>query len=165
MGYSKPELLVSTLLNCGVCDLDSIYGIGYDLNDILETLKTEGIDVSWVNIMNEAFSMARMELNDAVNIPGFKESTLERMEEARQAIKDGEYVTTDYTCEEITLEDIDGHEKLLEDGLINPEQDMSWYLNYLDTHMMLKHLDFYRTWMEDELDQLEANTGFEFEDT
>jgi len=54
--------------------------------------------------------------------------------------------------------------ELLDSGKLNPKNDMNYYLNCLDTHVCMKHIDFYRRWMELEVDEIENNMGWSFEE-
>ena len=51
---------------------------------------------------------------------------------------------------------------LLESGELKPEDDLSYYLNYLDTHVFMKHIDFYRRYMENTVDDIEYKMGWSF---
>lgn len=65
--YYIDEELLRSILDCGIDDLDLIRNIKYNIYDIIESLKANGIYPSLGSIMYECLNFARDELSDAVN--------------------------------------------------------------------------------------------------
>lgn len=53
--------------------------------------------------------------------------------------------------------------RLIENEELNPENDLDYYLNCLDTHVYMKNIEFYERWMENEIEDIENKMGFNFE--
>ncbi len=53
--------------------------------------------------------------------------------------------------------------RLVENEELNPENDLDYYLNYLDIHVYMKNIEFYKRWMENEIEDIENKMGFNFE--
>ena len=48
---------------------------------------------------------------------------------------------------------------------INPNDDIEWYINCLDTHIYFtKHQDIYRRFFSDQISEIEDKIGFYFKD-
>lgn len=66
------------------------------------------------------------------------------------------------------LEETEEHEELISDlallksGDLQPTNDLEFYLNYQDTHVFMKHIDFYRKYMENTVDDIEYKMGWSF---
>lgn len=90
-----------------------------------------------------------------------KERILEALEEEKE-----EWITSGETSEE--LEECEEHKELVNDlelltsGELNPKEDLEYYLNYMDTHVFMKNIEFYRRWMGKEVNDIEDNMGWSF---
>ena len=68
------------------------------------------------------------------------------------------------------LENDEGYQELLSDlnlindNELNPEYDIDYYCNYIDTPVYIRHLGFYQKWLPEFLDSVEDNMGWPFED-
>ena len=105
--------------------------------------------------MQEAFDERKDEI---------KESILQEI-----ANEISEYVDTGEMTQE-ELEECEEHQELVSDlellnsNELSPSDDVSFYLNCLDTHVMMKHIRFYRRWLEKEVFDIESNMGWHFEE-
>lgn len=54
--------------------------------------------------------------------------------------------------------------ELLDGGTLNPIEDMDYYCNCLDTHVYMKHIDFYRKYLPDTVEEIEAQMGWDFKE-
>lgn len=159
MAISNKERVFCRILDCGTSDLDMLEDIEYDIDDIIENLK-ENNDLCINSIFREVFYQAIEDLVTVIsdnkeNAISEAESELENMREI--ADEEGEKVD-----ELPEYKDLNEDLSLLH-GL-DPENDSSYYLNCLDTHICLKHLDVYRRFFGTQIEEIENNMGFTFED-
>ena len=156
------DSILCTLLDCGVCDLTMLEDIKYDLWDILKDMIANK-DMNINSIFRGVFEQARFDLNSAFE---------EEKDDICEAIKD-EMERYAADAKEDGVENFDEEDEyiklieyrdLLDAGEINPEEDLTYYLNYMDTHVALKHYDFYFLWMRDHVLRIENLMGFEFEE-
>ncbi len=156
--------VLTKILECGSADLDLLEDIEYDLDDIIEEcLENGGINLH--SIFVGVFRKGALELQEA-----YDERKEEIKNEIRKAIRH-EYVdcveSGDMTEEE--LENCEEHIELLtaldliENDELHPEEDVDYFLNFQDTHVSMKHLDFYKRWMENTVLSIEEKMGWEFE--
>lgn len=158
------ESILTYLLDCGTADLEMLEDIGYDIDDIIEELQ-ESNALSLHDIFRVVFRKAGEDLAEAFkeqkdDIRSRIEYTLE--EEQKEYLETGEMTEEELEeCEEhISLvNDL----KLLDSGELQPESDITYYLNCLDTHIYIENLDFYKRWMESTIDEIEDKMGFTFE--
>ena len=160
---TKQDEILTTLLKCGTSDLNLLEDIDYDLDDILKGL-IENNRLSLHNIFIEVFIKGAIELQERFNL---------QEEEIRQKINDAlieeKKIWLDSEKMEEELEENEEYEelindlRLIENEELNPANDLDYYLNYLDTHVYMKNIGFYRRWMENEVDEIEDNMGFIFE--
>ena len=162
---STQEWVFMKILNCGSADLELLNDIKYDLDDIIDCLM-ECSALSLHDIFREVFDKGARELQEQFELQkkDIEDEILYRIEEGkRELVKSGEM-----TQEE--LEETDEYKELisdltlLQDGNLRPENDYSYYLNYLDTHVFMKHIDFYRRYMENTVDDIEYKMGWSFKD-
>lgn len=159
------QVVLSKILNCGYCDLELLEDIFYDLDDIIQECIENG-DLSLHGIFRGVFWLAANDLYDAFNDQkdDIRDDILEALEYEKTEWVDG----GEMTIEE--LEDCEEHKELIADlslldsGALNPKDDMSYFMNYMDTHVFMKHIDFYRRWMESDVDRIENNMGRYFEE-
>lgn len=158
------EQILMTILKCGTLDLMFLDKIGYDVDEIVEDLMGNGI-LSYNAIWQEVFYKAISDLTSIIQDK--KDEIIEeiqyQLDEEQEEIKNGEYT-------EEELEDFPEHQELMADmelitsGELDDLEDCyDYYLNYLDTHIYLKHLDFFEKYLSDDIDELENNMGVCFE--
>lgn len=135
---TQNECILTKLLDCGYADLEILEDIEYDLDDILQKLVDNNC-LSFNSLLHGVFSKGQQELTDAIE---------NHLSDLNGCINE---INNDDITSEIT--DI---------KTLNPEEDMSWYLNYLDTHVYLEKSDTYKKYFADEIDCIENNMGFEF---
>ena len=157
------ECVMTKILDCGTADLSLLDDINYDLDDILDSLM-ENNCLSLNGIFQEVFIKGAEELQEEFENQkeDIKAEILYRIEEEKSEwVESGEM-----TQEE--LEETEEHEelisdlKLLESGDLQPANDLEFYLNYQDTHVFMKHIDFYRKYMEKTVDDIEYKMGWYF---
>lgn len=161
---SVKDSILTYLLDCGTVDLDMLEDIGYDMDEIIEELQ-ENDNLSLHSIFETVFRRAGEELAEAFE---------EQKEEIRSCIE-YELKTEREECiesGEMTEEELEETEehislindlKLLTDDTLDPENDITYYLNCLDTHVYLENLDFYQRYMENTIDDIEDKMGFSFQ--
>lgn len=157
------ENILTYLLDCGTADLEILEDIGYDIDEIIEELQ-ENDALSLHEIFRVVFRKAGEDLAEALkeqkdDIRSRIEYALE--EEQKEYLETGEMTEAELEeCEEhISLvNDL----KLLNSEELQPESDITYYLNCLDTHVYIEHIDFYRRWMENTIDDIEDKMGFSF---
>ena len=138
------EILLCALLDCGTFDLSMLKDTDPDyLCDAIDRLKDEGAEISLNGIFNEMFYQAAGELNDAL------ETRIGDLE----AWKDADGIDDD------ELEEMQALRSL------NPEDDVTWYLNWTDTHIYIcsDKEEIYREYLGGQVEELERLMGFEFE--
>ena len=157
------ECVMTKILDCGTADLSLLDDINYDLDDILDSLM-ENNCLSLNGIFQEVFIKGVEELQEEFENQkeDIKAEILYRIEEEKSEwVESGEM-----TQEE--LEETEEHEelisdlKLLESGDLQPANDLEFYLNCQDTHVFMKHIDFYRRYMENTVDDIEYKMGWNF---
>lgn len=159
------QAVLSKILDCGYCDLELLEDIEYDLDDIIQDC-IDNNDLSLHGIFRGVFHMGARDLQNAFDEQkdDIRDSILEALEnEKTEWIDSGEM-----TIEE--LEDCEEHKELIADlellnsDTLNPEDDMDYFMNYMDTHVSMKHIDFYRRWMENDVENIESYMGWSFEE-
>lgn len=110
------------------------------------------------NLIQEVFWKAKMELNK-VWIEE-KETIKTNIEEELNEFKNHYDHENDEDYKELL-----NYYSMVENDEINPMENVTWYINYQDTHIYLSHYDFYRRWMDYVLDNIEDKLGFEFYDS
>lgn len=158
------ERIFTKILDCGIDDLDLLDDIGYDMDESIDDLMANGI-LSLESIIRKTFEMAADELSEKLEE---NRNDIEEAIRAEIAFAIDEWVNSGgMTMEE--LEECEEHQSLLNDlsllenGDLHPDTDFDYYINYLDTHVYMKHLDFYQRWMENELDEIEEKMGWYFQ--
>ena len=66
MMLTKQQEVLTRILDCGICDLDLLENIQYDLDDIIDELIEAGC-LSLNNIFKTVFEMGAMELQEVLN--------------------------------------------------------------------------------------------------
>lgn len=138
------ETLLCALLDCGTLDLTMLKDTDSDyLCDAIDRLKDEGAEISLNGIFNEMFYQAAGELNDALET---RIGDLECFKDAGP-LEEGE------------------EEELKALKTLNPEDDVTWYVNWMDTHIYIcsDKEEIYREYLDGPIEELERLMGFEFE--
>ena len=132
-------------MECGSLDLGILDDVGYDLGDIVVELQDEGIKPTLNAITDMIFIKGQREIAEKL------EELIERMEEE---LEDTEEDTEEYENLENALSE-------LED--LNPEEDINWFCNCLDTSVWFsENEEIYRKYLADEIEEVEDNMGFSF---
>lgn len=162
--FTVKECILMKILNCGSADLDLLEDIHYDLDDILDDLmENDCLNIN--SIFQQVFIQGAIDLKEEFETQ--KNEIRERIFEALAEEKE-EWITSGEMTEE-ELEECEEHKELINDlellnsGILNPELDLSYDLNYLDTHVYMSNIDFYRRWMKKEIETIENNMGWEFQ--
>ena len=155
---TKQEEILTNLLDCSTDDLKLLEDIEYDLYDILEYLKEYG-SFNINDIFSEVFKEGARDLNYEFIERKYeiREQILEEMQAAKEEYPDYD-LEKDEDYQEL-VNDLD----LLDNEKLNPIEDLNYYLNYLDTHVYMEHIEFYRKHMPDVVDTIETNMGWDFE--
>lgn len=142
------EDILMVLLECGSLDLQILEGVGYDLGDIVEELSADGIKPTLNTITDEIFRRGQCELVAAV-------------EDAIQERKDQQAETDDTKEGETEYDRLQDEIDELES--LNPEEDMDWFCNCLDTSCWFSNNEeIYRKYIPEAISNIEDNMGFEF---
>ena len=142
------EDILMVLLECGSLDLQILEGVGYDLGDIVEELSADGIKPTLNAITDEIFRRGQCELVAAV------EDAIEERKDQQADTDDTEEGEAEY---DRLQEEIDELECL------NPERDMEWFCNCLDTSCWFSdNEEIYRKYIPEAISGIEDNMGFEF---
>lgn len=152
------EAVLCKLLNCGYLDLQLLDDIQYDLDDILEDM-VECVDMNINSIFREVFRKGAEELHERYEMQkdDIRDLILEEIGGFEAEAAKTQY---DYEADEDYLRlkaDLD----MIESNRINPNDDLSYYLNYTDTHVLLpnKQLRFFRRWIEVDIKNIEDKMG------
>ncbi len=142
------EEILMVLLECGSLDLHILKDVGYDLGEIVEDLQAEGIKPTLNVITGEIFRKGQSELVDAVN-DAIKERKEQQLESDDTDEGEAEYDRLQEEVDEL--------------GCLNPEEDMDWYCNCLDTSCWFgNNEEIYRKYIPEAISNIENNMGFEF---
>ena len=158
MTMTKQEEILINLLDCGTADLELLEDIEYDLDDILEYLKESG-DFNINSIFREVFKKGAIDLNYA-----FREREEEIREQILEEIQTTKEEYPDYDLEkDEDYQELVNNLDLLDNEKLNPIEDLDYYLNWQDTHVYMEHIEFYRKYMPDVVEEIETNMGWDFE--
>ena len=165
MKLTTQQCILTHLLNCGTSDLLMLEDINYDLDEILDDLVENGC-LSFNDLYRAVFNKGVDDL--AERLQDQRNDLIEKIETEIQWSID-EYVKSgEMTLDE--LKETDEYQQniadlnLIKNNELNPKEQYDYYLNYLDTHIFLKHLPFYRTWMESDIDDIEDKMGILFKE-
>ena len=147
------ECVMTKILDCGTADLSLLDDINYDLDDIIDSLM-ENNCLSLNGIFQEVFIKGAEELQEE-----FKNQKEDIKAEILYKIEENE---TENLTETEEHKELISDLALLESGDLQPENDLEFYLNYQDTHVFMKHIDFYRRYMENAVDDIEYKMGWDF---
>lgn len=105
----------------------------------------EGVKVTLNNITDAIFRKGQDELKDTL------EDKISELEDERDE------------CEEGSDEYEELQEQIDELECCDPEEDVEWFCNCLDTSIWFRdNEEIYRKYLEDEISDIEENMGFEF---
>lgn len=142
------EEILMVLLECGSCDLSILEDVGYDLGEIVEELQAEGIKPTLNIITGEIFRKGQRELTEAVE---------EAIEERKEQLNDTDNTEEGEAEYDRLQEEIDELESL------DPEEDMDWFCNCIDTSCWFSNNEeIYRKYIPEAIRDIEDNMGFEF---
>ena len=145
---SNKDRLLMAVLECGDADLSVLDDTQYDLGEIVDNLKINGSSISLNSITDEIFRKGRAELKQAVK-------------NAIQSRKDLQHETDDTEEGEMEYESLQEEIDALES--LDPDKDMNWYCNWLDTSCWLSENEaVYWEYLEEEIKSIEDNMGFTF---
>lgn len=159
------EAILTEILDCGTADLSMLNDIKYDLYDIIQEcmnddcLSLHGIFQGVFYIAADTLQCKFDEQKDDI-----REVILEALEEEKREFIDSGEMTEEELAECDEHKELIADLELLNNNKLHPESDVDFYLNYLDTHVYMKHIDFYRRWMKDDVDMIEDDMGWTFED-
>lgn len=157
------ECILMKLLDCGIDDLSLLENINYDLDEILDNL-LKNCDLNINNLFREIFRTGAMELREEFELQkkDIEEDIKEELEETKRKYIDAGYTKEQYE-NETDYKEIVTDLDLLHNGELNPEEDLDYFYNCLDTYVFMKHIEFYRRWMESEVEDIEYEMGWKFE--
>lgn len=137
--------LVRAVLDCGIDDLNLLDDAGADMFEIVKMIKDEGKEVNLSSIIEEVFKEGIFRMGEA-------------LKEDKKWLEDLER-SGDISAS--------GYEKLqaIQQNNLNPEQDFSYYINFLDTHLNIdsRKREVYEKYFEQQMDDLSEYTGFNIE--
>ena len=137
--------LIRAILNCGMDDLSILDDSEADMFKIVEQMRFEGLELSLNGIMAEIFKEGIFRMNEAV-----------KAERKRLETEECEGTLTEAGYEQ--LEAMRLHN-------LSPQNDFTYYLNYLDTHLSCdsEKKEVYEEFFEQEMQALMDYTGFNIE--
>lgn len=167
--------LLTIILNCGYSDLSMFDDVGYDMYDIIEESKSrygsvhfndimavifqkglDDLEKAFIDNQNRIFDEIDEEIKQIKN--DYKNDWLEDKDDEDWELSE-EWDTSEYRWE------VDDLERLRIDLVdFHPMYDGSYFTNYLDSHIYMPHLEFYRKYMGDEVAKVEDNMGISFEE-
>ena len=130
---ANQNTVLMAVLECGTSDLCMLDDIRYDLGEIVESLLSEGIKPTLNSILGEVFRKGTEEMAQFIS---------------------------DRLCE--PHED-DSEETMAALRSLDPERDIRWYCNCLDTYVYFEqNEEIYRQYLEYEISIVEENMGYSF---
>lgn len=162
MQLSQVECILTVILNCGYIDLRILEDIEYDLDDIIKEL-VDNNELSFNNILRNVFMQGVSELEECLCTN--KEEILNTIENNIVEIEKEIilYDDTSFNDYREKYQNLIKYKYMLKNDKLKPTKQWDCYTNYLDTTVYLKHLEFYKTWLETELNNIENMIGFKFE--
>lgn len=142
------EEILMVLLECGSLDLHILEDVGYSLGDIVEELVADGIKPKLNAITDEIFRRGQCELIEAV------EDAIEERKDQQTDTDNTEEGEAEYDRLQAEIDELES---------LNPEEDMEWYCNCLDTSCWFSsNEEIYRKYIPEAISNIEDNMGFEF---
>lgn len=137
--------LCQAILDCGSLDLNILDDVEYDFYDIVERLRMEGIPVTLDSIVTEIFLQGISDINNALS------ETIEETEI--------DLVNAKIDKDEALINELEDKLENLKE--LEPDRDIEWYFNYLDTHIyFVNNNEIYRDYLSEVIDSVENNMGF-----
>ena len=173
---TQAECILTKLLDCGIADLSVLEDVNYDLDDILDDLVINN-NLSFGSLVMSIFFKGVEDLTDLINEHKADViSELEQLEEMLPKSTDSDEVCQQkvdkmyesaqgiYLDEKYHIEygdDIEQHIEEIKD--LSPEDDIEYFINYLDTHIWFRnHKDIYKLYFAKQVSEIEDKIGFEF---
>ena len=173
---TQAECILTKLLDCGIADPSILEDVNYDLDDILDDLVannclsfeglvdaifrqgiydlTEMIDECRADVIDELEQLEEM-LPKSIDSDEICQQKVDKMYKSAQGI----YLDEKYHIE--YGDDIEQHIEEIKN--LSPEDDIRFYINYLDTHIWFsEHEDVYRLYFDKQVSEIEDKMGFEF---
>lgn len=137
--------LCQAILDCGSLDLNILDDVEYDFYEIVKRLRDEEMPVTLGSIVTEIFLQGISDINKALS---------ETIEETEIDLVNAK-IDND---KELINELEDKLENLKE---LEPDRDIEWYFNYLDTSIYFtNHSEIYRDYLREVVEEVETNMGF-----
>lgn len=142
------EYILMVLLECGSLDLRILDDVGYDLGEIVEELQAGGIKPTLNAITREIFRKGQRELVEAV------EGAIEERKDQQADTDDAEKGEAEYDRLQDEIDELES---------LDPEDDMEWFCNCIDTSCWFSNNEeIYQKYIPEAISNIEDNMGFEF---
>ena len=173
---TQAECILTKLLDCGIADLSVLEDVNYDLDDILDDLVANNC-LSFTSLVEAIFYQGITDLTEMIN--GCKAIVIEELEELEEMLPKstdsqevieqqldkmfasvvGRYLDDKYHIE--WGDDLEYHIEEIKN--LSPEDDIRFYINYLDTSIWFnEHEDVYRLYFAKQVSEIEDKIGFSF---
>lgn len=137
------DILLRSLLGCGTLELAILEDVQYDLGEIADDLMAECGKITLNMITNEIFQRGVCDLK-------------EKLEDKIKYLQSKKDDFDEKSCE---FEELQEQIDILES--LDPDEDIKWYCNYLDTSIYFcQNLEVYREYLENEISDVEYDMGF-----
>lgn len=137
--------LCQAILDCGSLDLNILDDVEYDFYEIVERLRMEEVPITLGSIVTEIFLQG---------IDDIKRALSEEIEETEIDLVNARIDNDEALIDE--LED-----KLINLKSLEPDSDIEWYFNYLDTSIYFTNNgEVYRDYLSEVVSEVENNMGF-----
>ncbi len=137
--------LCQAILDCGSLDLNILDDVEYDFYDIVERLRMEDIPVTLASIVTEIFLQGISDINKAL------EEVIEETEI--------DLVNAKIDEDEALINELEDKLENLKE--LEPDTDIEWYFNYLDTSICFtNNSEIYRDYLSEVVEEVETNMGF-----
>lgn len=157
MAISTQQWILMTLLDCGAYDLSVLDDIKYDVPSMVKELQSDG-RLSLESLMSEVFYQGVSDVNDSFLYN--REDIITDIEAEIDEVKDEEEAEEEYSDEYVQLlndlELAQNWEDLTDAGNWDCETNGSY------NSVSIKHLEFLKRWMPNEVSDAETNMGFYF---
>lgn len=173
---TQAECILTKLLDCGIADLSVLEDVEYDLDDILDELVINNM-LSFTSLVESIFFKGIAELTEMIaECQPDVIDELEQLEEMLPKSTDSEEVCNKkldkmfatvqgrYLDDKYHIEwgdDLKQHIEEIKE--LSPEDDIEYFINYLDTHIWFcEHKDIYNLYFAKQVSEIEDKIGFEF---
>ena len=160
MILTKQQEVLTRVLDCGICDLDLLEDIQYDLDDIVDELQEDN-NLSLNSIFMKVFEMGAMDLQEVLNENNIIERINVQINERINELLSDEVPQQEFACDDELCELFNDYESVRTTEL-DVFSELTYYLNCQDTHVALENADFYRKYFPTELDEIEERMGWHF---